>query len=109
MVTVALGSETLDILRPAATDPFGDPSGGGTEFRLEDCSVQPRSSTEDTAGRDTVIAGYTVWAPAGSDVRSSDRVRWRGEVYAIEGRPGLWPDVDGSEHHVQFAIRLVTG
>lgn len=109
-MTVDLGSETLAIVRGSTTtDPFGDVTGTVTEIPVEGCSVQPRGSSENTDLRNTVISGYTVWAPAGSDVRSTDRLRWRGQMYAVEGDAGLWTDDAGAEHHIQFAIQRVTG
>lgn len=61
--------------------------------------------------RDTVIVGYTVYAPAGSDFLTTDRVRVRGDVCEITGWPGDWgrSPFTGTRGPVQFAADRVTG
>lgn len=61
--------------------------------------------------RDTVIVGYTVYAPAGSDFLTTDQVRIRGEICEITGFPGDWGrnPFTGLHGPVQFAADRVTG
>ncbi|MFI8872496.1 hypothetical protein [Streptomyces sp. NPDC055243] len=78
--------------------------------------MTPRQSTpqvggDDQQARDTVIVGWTVYAPAGSDWRTTDQVRVRGEVCEITGEPGDWGrnPFTGTHGPVQFAADRVTG
>jgi hypothetical protein len=112
--------ETIRILRTGASpgrDPRGQPLPGPDEsFDLGGCVVAPRAETPQVGGeqqqaRDTVIVGYTVYAPPGSPVRTTDRVRIRGETCEITGWPGDWghSPFTGTAGPVQFAADRVTG
>jgi hypothetical protein len=61
--------------------------------------------------RDTVIVGYTVYAPHGSDILTTDQFRIRGEVCEVTGEPGDWGQspFTGTPGPVQFAADRVTG
>lgn len=112
--------ETVRILRTGTSpgrDPRGQPLPGPDEsFDLVGCVVTPRAETPQVGGeqqqaRDTVIVGYTVYAPAGSVVLTTDRVRIRGETCEITGFPGDWgrSPFTGTRGPVQFAADRVTG
>lgn len=112
--------ETVRILRTGMSpgrDPRGQPLPGPDEsFDLEGCVVAPRAETPRVGGdqqqaRDTVIVGYTVYAPPGSVVRTTDRCRIRGETCEITGFPGDWgrSPFTGTRGPVQFAADRVTG
>lgn len=98
-------------------DPRGQPIPGPlTETPVAGCVVAPRAETPQVGGdqqqaRDTVIVGYTVYAPAGGDWRTTDRVRIRGELCEITGWPGDWgrSPFTGLAGPVQFAADRVTG
>ncbi|MBQ1163601.1 hypothetical protein KBZ21_37015, partial [Streptomyces sp. A73] len=59
----------------------------------------------------TVIVGYTVYTPSGSDVLTTDQFRIRGEVCEVTGPPGDWGrnPYTGTAGPVQFAADRVTG
>lgn len=112
--------ETVTILRAGASpgrDPRGQPiPGPTTEIPVKGCVVTPRESAPQVGGaeqqgRDTVITGWTVYAPPSSDVRTTDRVRIRGEICQITGQPGDWgrSPFTGTRGPVQFAADRVTG
>lgn len=112
--------ETVRILRTGTSpgrDPRGQPLPGPDEsFDVVGCVVTPRSETPQVGGpeqqaRDTVIVGYTVYAPAGSVVRTTDRVRIRDALCAVTGFPGDWGrnPFTGMRGPVQFAADRVTG
>lgn len=85
--------ETATVLRPGPTtqDPYGnDVPGEDTETTYQGCAVWPRVSSEDVQARDQVIDGLYVLFPAGADVQATDRIRVRGEVYLVDGEPGLY-------------------
>lgn len=112
--------ETVRILRTGTSpgrDPRGQPLPGPDEsFDLPGCVVAPRAETPQVGGdeqqaRDTVIVGYTVYAPPGSSVHTTDRVRIRGETCEVTGFPGDWGQspFTGTRGPVQFAADRVTG
>lgn len=98
-------------------DPRGQPLPGSlTETPVAGCVVAPRAETPTAGGdqqqaRDTVIVGYTVYAPAGGDWLTTDQVRIRGEVCEITGWPGDWgrSPFTGLAGPMQFAVDRVTG
>lgn len=107
---MSLGEHTITVVRPPKQGPNGDPlPGTGTETDVDGCSIQPRVSTEDTAGRDTVISGLIAYVPAGSDIKPTDTIRWRGVAYAVDGDPGFWDDLTGSPDHIEVVLRKVSG
>ena len=98
-------------------DPWGVPIPGPvTETDLHGVVVTPRQQAPDVGGdqqqaRDTVIVGLTVYAPLGTDVRTTDRFRVRGQMYEVTGEPGDWgrSPFTGTPGCVQFLLDRVTG
>lgn len=112
--------ETIVRLREGPSpgrDPLGSPLPGTVaELDISGCVVTPRQESPQVGGelqqaRDTVIVGWTVYAPAGTDIRTTDRVRIRGEVCQVTGQPGDWGRsvFTGTPGPVQFAADRVTG
>jgi hypothetical protein len=112
--------ETVARLRRGSSpgrDARGQPIPGTlTETPIPGCVVTPRQESPQVGGaqqqaRDTVIVGWTVYAPAGSDFRTTDQVRIRGQVCGITGEPGDWgrSPFTGTAGVVQFAADRVTG
>lgn len=98
-------------------DERGQPIPGPlTETPIPSCVVTPRAQTpqvgsDEQQERDTVIVGYTVYAPPGTDLVTTDQVRIRGELCEITGEPGGWGrnPFTGLPGPVQFAADRVTG
>lgn len=112
--------ETVTILRAGAStgrDARGNPIPGPVvETPVKGCVVTPRQEMPQVGGseqqaRDTVITGYTVYAPPGTSVLTTDRVRIRGVVCEITGEPGDWgrSPFTGTAGPLQFAADRVTG
>jgi hypothetical protein len=112
--------ETVRVLRTGTSpgrNPRGQPLPGVDEsFDLVGCVVTPRAETPQVGGdqqqaRDTVIVGWTVYAPAGTPLRTTDRVQIRGVVCDITGEPGDWGNspFTGTRGVLQFAADRVTG
>lgn len=112
--------ETVRILRTGASPgrgPRGQPLPGPDEsFDVEGCVVTPRAETPQVGGsqqqdRDTVIVGWTVYAPAGKPLRTTDKVVIRGVTCDITGEPGDWgrSPFTGTRGVIQFAADRVTG
>ena len=111
--------DTVTILRsgPATSqDIYGnDVPGAVTEIPVLGCAVAPRDGTgaatnEIVDARDTVISGLTLYAPYGTDIRATDRVRVGGDIYEVEGHVGTFrAPFSGSTGPVVGALELVTG
>ncbi len=104
---------TVTLVRRTKTgeDADGNDIYGTTETALPGCNWQPRTKrtfgAEDTSGRDQVIDGTVLFAPASADIRVTDAFRIRGDMYEVEGEPGLWEG--GRLAHWQVALQRVTG
>lgn len=105
--------ETVTIIRPGppTRDEYGnDVVGAATEIDVPGCAVAPRTSSEDVQARDQVIEGLTVWMPAGTDVRPTDRVRRGGLLYEIDGEAGAWSSpFTGFRGPVQVSLTRTAG
>lgn len=52
---------------------------------------EPRPANEPVQeSRNAVITGWTLYLPSGADITERDRVRVRGQVYPVQGRPAEW-------------------
>jgi hypothetical protein len=71
----------------------------------------PQVGGEEQQARDTVIVGWTVYDPNGTEWRTTDQVKIRDVVCQITGEPGDWgrSPFTGSRGVVQFAADRVTG
>jgi hypothetical protein len=93
--------------------------GPDESFDLPGCVVTPRQEAPQVGGsdqqsRDTVVVGWTVYAPPDHPkmpLLTTDRARIRGVVCEITGEPGDWGSspFTGSRGPVQFAADRVTG
>jgi hypothetical protein len=110
--------DTVTILRPGppTRDVYqNDVPGTPTEITIPGCAVAPRDGTgaganEIVDARDTVISGLTLYAPYGTDIRATDRVRVGGDLYEVEGHSGTFRSpFTGSTGPVVVALELVTG
>lgn len=109
---------TLTLLRTAVTgqDDYGNDVLGVVEVDVPGCAVWPRDSNgsggnEITGARDTVVIGYAAILPFGTDVKATDRFRYLGNVYEVDGEPGVWgpSPLTGNVAGVQVALKRVTG
>jgi hypothetical protein len=112
-VTFTFG-RPVTVLRdtPGGFDPYGDPVTSTTiRTLIEACAIAPRYSTEPTErGRQGVIVGLSVYAPAGSDITSTDRLEIDGITYVIDGEPAEWVNpFTGSWPGLEVAVRRATG
>lgn len=97
--------ETIVVIRPPARGKFGDPAGGdATEHAVPGCQFAPGPSQEGGVGTNQVDADATVYCPPNIDILPTDRVRARGEVWIVNGKPQFW----GSFGTV-VELRRVTG
>ncbi|WP_328336729.1 hypothetical protein [Streptomyces violaceus] len=109
--------DTVTIVRPGPSteDEYGnDIPGPPEEITVPGCAIAPRGaaavSAELTDARDTVITGLTLYAPYGTEIRATDRIRIDGQLYEVEGLPGSFRSpFTGSTGPVVAALELVTG
>lgn len=105
-----LGNHTVTVIQPPAEDQYGDPlPGSGSEADVEGCYFQPGPSSEQTDQRDTVTSLPVLFAPPGAGIRPNSRIRFRGVLYQIDGKPADWDDIDATPHHLEVALRRVEG
>lgn len=108
-------TETVTRLRAGTSpDRYGGTEADWTtpdELDIDGCAVAPRDAEEDnTNGRQAVIAGFNIYAPAGADVLPTDRLTVRGEVHEVHGEPGVWTSpFDDVTAGVEIRTRRVDG
>ncbi|MBF9135322.1 hypothetical protein I0C86_41465 [Plantactinospora sp. S1510] len=98
-------TETVVAIRPPLRDQYGDPvPGSGVETPIAGCLFAPGPSAEMLNGATQVDTDGTVYAPVGADIEPTDKLRIRGDVYEVVGRPRRWDSVG-----LEIVVRLVTG
>lgn len=108
-------TETVTRLRaPTTTDRYNNAEpdwDNAAELDIDGCAVAPRDAEEDgSGGRQAVIHGYNVYAPAGTVVLPTDRLRVRGDDHEVHGEPGVWTDPwTDITQGVEIRTRRVTG
>lgn len=89
-----LGPHTVTVLRAtSADDDYGNPTSNWNtagETTVSGCSVQPVQGDEETVGRDTIVSRWRLYAPADADLKGSDRVRYAGDTYEVDGEVQRW-------------------
>jgi hypothetical protein len=108
-------TETVTRLRATtSTGRYGDPDrdwANPAELAITGCVVAPRDPQEDREnGREAVIVGFNVYAPAGTSVLATDRLRVRGQDQIVDGETGVWtnPWSEVTEG-VEIRTRVVNG
>lgn len=104
MFTAAGDVETVTVVRPGSRDKFGDETGPAVELAIAGCLFAPGPSAELHDAANQVDTDGTVYAPAGSDVRATDRLRIRGVLHQVVGDPQVWGAAG-----VVVVVRHVTG
>lgn len=109
-MTIAFGRTiTVTVVRPPASDGFGDPVGPSTTHAVDGCVVWQDESTEATDHADTVTTPAVLVAPAGADVVATDRVTADGVTYEVVGDPLQRRSPFTSAALVEARLRRVTG
>ena len=100
------GTKSQDSWNDSATD-WSSP---GTLI-VGNCSVQPLPGDELTLGRESVVSRWTFLSgQAGADIRSSDRIRYDGVDYDIDGSVQKFTDTTGNGlDHLVAILRRVEG
>lgn len=72
------------------------------------CEFQPLGSTEDVVAQQRTESTHKAFLPAGADVLATDRLRFGGVDYQVDGQPEAWRK-GGRDHHVEALVFRVTG
>lgn len=97
---------------PSAND-FGDPvhtwvDQPETRGYLEPIG-QAVQDQEDSTGQDTARSDHLLILPPGTVIDAADRVRIDDELFEVNGHPSRFHVPRRGEHHVEVALRRVTG
>jgi len=84
------------------------------ETDISGCMIQPmrisnRLLVEDTAEREFTLTFYRGWFPPGTDIEPTDRFRWKGRTYEVQGFPGPWDNFQGTEEYVSCLLKIRSG
>jgi hypothetical protein len=103
--------DPVTLVRPAGSDPFGDPLPGEAGRTSVAGVFAPGSTSEDLLGRGaTAYTTATLYLPVGTDVRRTDRVEVRGTVWEVDGEPVEWRSPGtGRRAGLQVNLRAVKG
>lgn len=105
-------NQTVTVIRPAWVSERGDLVAdwiNATEHPITKCRVQPVVGDEIRNNRDAVITRWTLFAPTGADIESTDRVRHAGTVYDVDGDIRRWPSPTGELASTQATLQRVEG
>lgn len=110
---------TVTERRPQGTDRYGDPTGYTSPQQISGCIIAPSSgdsgqpaSTERTDMRDTVITGWTLYAPFGVDIVATSEIQLPGDTtwWQVDGEVAPWQSPhSGWRPGTQVALRRVRG
>lgn len=114
-----LGKAVITILRaPLVLNPRTNALtrdwANAAEIVVNGCNCQPfplaeKLNFELMDNREFARSSVRVYAPAGTEIEHTDRIRYRGDVYEVFGFPGDWQDFREVEHHVAFVMRIRGG
>lgn len=114
-----LGSDTIRRVRAQLVKNSRDNTwyrdwDNAVEEDIPNCSIQPvalsdRLRYETDAEREHQLIYYQGYAPSHTDLLYTDRVKYDGRLFEVQGQPTPWNDFSGTEHHVTFMLKLREG
>lgn len=79
--------------------------GHPVSMEVAGCSFQPvQGSTAWTDPRQAVTIRATLYMPPDAPVQAGDRIRYDGNLYAIDGAPMPWKSPTGRVSHIQCSL-----
>lgn len=69
---------------------------------------QPLGSTEDVVAQQRTESTHKVFMPPDADVLPTDRIRYQGIDYQVDGQPEAWGRA-GRTHHLEVLVFRVQG
>jgi hypothetical protein len=109
---VILFGEPVTVLDRAVTGEDGDGNDVFTDTPtfLAGCVFNPGTSLEAVQGQDVLTVKPTVYLPAGSVLKPTDRLIVRGDTYEVDGKANAWVSpFTGWSPGVEVHLKLVTG
>jgi hypothetical protein len=88
-----VNTEQVTVVRPPGKGKFGDPAPGDPdEFPLDGVMFAPGASAENHDGANSVDTDGVLYAQGNTEtgVLPTDRMRVRGEMYEVVGKPAIW-------------------
>lgn len=79
------------------------------KIEIEGCSVQPASTSMTLDMRIADEASMTAYMPVDADVAVGDRVIYMDEVFAVFGKPKVWPSPTGGLSHKIVELKEWSG
>jgi head-tail adaptor len=101
--------DTVERLRPA---PVGDGYGNNRPDWTSPATVtlpaevQPMSGDEDLADQNRTTTRWRLFLNAGADIVATDRIRWDGRLFEVDGDVERWKR-RGVEHHIEAVLTRV--
>jgi uncharacterized caspase-like protein len=87
--------------------------GASSRLTVTGLNIQPNQQAEQVdEQRTAVVTGYRVQSAEGTapDIRSTDRIEWRGLLFEVDGEVGVWPELFAdTTHHIEFVMVRATG
>ncbi len=83
----------MTIVRPPGKGTFGDPGAGvPVEIPLDGVLSAPGGTTEMHDGANSVEADAALYVQGNTEtgVLPTDRIKARGELYEVTGKPAIW-------------------
>lgn len=81
-----------------------------TEHAVRGCHVAPSStSSQRGEAREPLASDAVLYAPEGADIDPRDRVRWRGGLYEVDGRPMPRTSPTGRVSHTVVPLKRWEG
>lgn len=108
--TVVLHTRTKSGVDGDGNDVFSNTAATFTNVPVWPSDGNGNSSNERLQGRDTVISGYSIFLPAGTDVQAVDYVEVNGGTFEVSGLPGIYLNpFTGTNPGVLVNVTKVTG
>lgn len=113
MTGISWHADTVIGLRaPMVDDRYGDEIAdwdNASETSLPGCRVVPGAGSENTVDRDQLTRRWVLFAPPSADLRATDRIRWDGTDYDIDGDLRRWRSATGALAHIEADLTRVEG
>jgi hypothetical protein len=107
----SFATQTVTVLRPEWVSNHGTVVAdwsAASEHTVTGCSLQPITGAEQPINRDAVTTTWQLYAPAGTDLDATDRVRSEdGHIYEVVGPIRVWSN--GVLDHVDAVLSRVEG
>lgn len=113
---ISFHRQTVTVIRASTTaNRYGDDIrdwNTADEVDLTGVRLIPQAADnniENVVDRDRIIRRWVLFAPPDADVVASDRIRYGGDLYEIDGEVRHWPSPSGRLSHIEADLTRVEG